>query len=228
MHLSLPNPHYQHEHSTKNAYLCLLLSRMVPSAVMEMLRAPRLGQWWEVTQVALKKRECRWWWGWGENGCSCDKCLSVSVCVCMCRSVWTRVPCRLCVKVGTETDWTGAIAFGHSECSPLTPLVPYTHQHNRLKQDTHTSDTKGNEEQPGSGGLSLTRVPSIFYFFFFVESSWNICPSFPEVKLWHVLLSCARDPWGPSAQWDLCEELLLAWCWEEVPAQRTVSALPPL
>lgn len=38
-------PLSQHEDSTKNAYLCLLLSRMVPSAVMEMLRAPGLGQW---------------------------------------------------------------------------------------------------------------------------------------------------------------------------------------
>lgn len=39
---------------TKNAYLCLLLSQKVPSAVMEMLRAPGPGQWWEVAQGALK------------------------------------------------------------------------------------------------------------------------------------------------------------------------------
>ncbi|TNN56240.1 hypothetical protein EYF80_033533 [Liparis tanakae] len=40
-------PLSRHEDSTRNAYLWVLLSQMVPSAVMEMLRTPGLGQWLE-------------------------------------------------------------------------------------------------------------------------------------------------------------------------------------
>lgn len=29
------------------------------------------------------------------------------------------------------------------------------------------------------------------------QSAWNICPPFPEVKFWHVLLSCMRGSTGP-------------------------------
>lgn len=121
---------------------------MVPSAVMEMLRAPGLGQWWEVVQGALKR----------EGGCvkcmcvayvcvwECNKCVGVCVCVGLCALADLSALPLMCE--GRHWDWLDQSRLLLVTRSVPTPHCTHTlawlsqrlHTHTRTHTDFRHSD----------------------------------------------------------------------------------------
>lgn len=184
---------------SKSPYLCLLLSQIVPSAVMEMLRAPGPGQWWEVAQGASKS----------EGGCikqvcvracvrvwECCECVGVRVCVCVCKSASSGRPSALPLMCnGRHWDWLDQSRLLLVTRSAPTPHC--THRDERPSQ-TLTSSISGKEstKTPPPIGNAFIPYKCILYLSMNAAETGIFCLPFSEVKLWHVLLSCV---WGGSA-----------------------------
>ncbi len=105
---------------------------------------------------------------------------------------------------------------------------PLKHSHTHIhtyRHQTHREKERAKAPQWQNTFLSLTSVS-----FIFLRVWLNQTEIFVRLFLrWNSGMCCFHvwgDPRGPCTQWDLCEEPLLAWCWEEVPAWRKAPALP--